>query len=561
MKTIQHILILVVLSLGITTYAQMPRTISYQGVLADADGNFISDGNHTLTLKLYDASSTELYTETQTVPVVKGLFNVIIGSTSGLPANLSFDKAYYLGVGVDGGAEMTPRTALSASPYAFRAHIADEALALSPSATGIVTKVNNRSGSLKIIGGGATTVTSNNDTILISSSGGAGATGIQGVQNSDGALYILNPNGPVASINVAPGGIVSDMLMNGSVTSAKIQDGTIDAIDLADGSITLPKINSNGVTNGHVLTKTASGLSWNQVPTTGLVLPFSSSTTHTNTLFEVIATGGGKSGNFKVLNANNNATALSAESNGTGSGLTVQLTAAGNASDAISVSTVGTGNAGSFTVTNAASTSAAIEGTTTSTASGTSITNGAAGVYGLVSQSTPGTHSVGVRGINNSTTGDGMGVLGYQSGSGVGVFGETPDGTGVIGKSTGTGNGTGVHGTGMGTSSVGVLAENASSNNAAIALQVTNGYMKVSGGRKTAFQHMTNIANNVQNRTILNYPGMAQTDMLFVTHVLIAGGLNTGYGVVWVNNAWNVVLEANGNMPVGEMFNVLVIKQ
>ncbi len=561
MKTIQYIFILVVLCLSTIAIAQMPRTISYQGVLADADGNFISDGNHTLALKIYDGSGAVLYSETQTAVVVKGLFNVMIGSTSGLPSNLPFDKAYYLGVGVDGGSELTPRTALSASPYAFRAQVAEQALALSPNASGVVTKVNNRSGSLKLIGGGATTITTKNDTVLISSSGGAGATGIQGVQNTDGAFYILNPNGPVATINVATSGIVSDMIMNGSITSGKIQDGTIGGVDIADGGITLAKINSNGVTNGYVLTKTASGLNWNAVPSTGLVLPFSSTTSSANALFDIVATGGGRAGTFKINNANSTASALSAESNGTGSALTVQLTGAANASDALSSSTVGTGNAGSFLVSNAASTSPAIEGTTASTAAGASLISGAAGVQGLVSQSPSGTNSVGVRGINNSTTSTGMGVLGYQAGSGVGVAGETPDGTGVIGRSTGTGDGVGVHGSGAGTNAIGVVAEYAGGNNGGAALQITNGYIKVSGGKKTAFQHTTNIANNVQNRTMLNYQGMAQNDMLFVTHVLINGGLNTGYGVVWINNAWNIVLEANGNMPVNEMFNVLVIKQ
>ena len=34
--------------------AQVPRVISYQGVLTDNQGNLLPDGNRTLTLKLYD---------------------------------------------------------------------------------------------------------------------------------------------------------------------------------------------------------------------------------------------------------------------------------------------------------------------------------------------------------------------------------------------------------------------------------------------------------------------------------------------------------------------------
>jgi hypothetical protein len=562
MKTTRYILILVVLCLCTTVMAQMPRTISYQGVLADASGNFISDGNHTLTLKIYDGSGAMLYSETQTAVVVKGLFNVMIGSTAGLPSNLSFDKAYYLGVGVDGGSELTPRTALSASAYAFRAQVAEQALALSPNATGVVTKVNNRSGSLKVIGGGATTVTTSNDTILISSSGGAGGTGIQGVQNGDGALNILSPNGPVATLNVAPSGIVSDMIMNGSITSEKIQDGAVGTLDIADAAVTPSKINAANVTAGFVLTKTAGGVAWNVVPgSAGLTLPFSNSVLTGSTAFDITTTGTGKAGSFKISNANNTTSALYSETNGSGNAFASQISNVANGSDAITATTNGTGSAGSFSNSNTASVSAAVEGSTSSTANGSSITTGAAGVQGLITSTSPGTHSVGVRGINSSLGSAGIGVLGYHNGEGAGVHGLTISGSGVFGRSSDATNGIGVYGVTSGSSGIGVKAEFAGNNAGGISLEVANGFLKVSGGRKTAFQHITTVANVAQNRTSLNYLGMAQTDMLIVTHVLTNNLLNTGCGVWWNNNAWHIFLENNGNMPVGEMFNVLVIKQ
>jgi hypothetical protein len=110
-------------------WAQLPRTISYQGVLADAAGNLVPDGNHTLTLTLYDAASggSAVFTETQSVPVVRGVFNSILGSATagGIPPGALFDRAYFLGISVDGGAELVPRTVLTASPYALRASVAD----------------------------------------------------------------------------------------------------------------------------------------------------------------------------------------------------------------------------------------------------------------------------------------------------------------------------------------------------------------------------------------------------------------------------------------------------
>src|SRR5690349_18106587 len=113
-----------------TLQAQVPRTISYQGVLADAAGNLVQ-GTHQLTLQLYQEGSggTAIYTETHTsVAVVKGVFNLIIGSVTPLPEGLSFDRAYFLDVKVD-NVQMTPRTPLTAAPYALRAAVADQARA------------------------------------------------------------------------------------------------------------------------------------------------------------------------------------------------------------------------------------------------------------------------------------------------------------------------------------------------------------------------------------------------------------------------------------------------
>ena len=38
-------------------FAQVPRTISFQGVLADAGGNLLPDGSHQLHLALYESAA------------------------------------------------------------------------------------------------------------------------------------------------------------------------------------------------------------------------------------------------------------------------------------------------------------------------------------------------------------------------------------------------------------------------------------------------------------------------------------------------------------------------
>ena len=83
-------------------------------------------------------------------------------------------------------------------------------------------------------------------------------------------------------------------------------------------------------------------------------------------------------------------------------------------------------------------TGAALEGINTSTSANT------IGVVGKISATAAGNSSTGVRGINNGTAGEGIGVWGSHNGFGTGVYGHSISGDGVHGNST---NGNGVIGT------------------------------------------------------------------------------------------------------------------
>jgi hypothetical protein len=109
-------------------------------------------------------------------------------------------------------------------------------------------------------------------------------------------------------------------------------------------------------------------------------------------------------------------------------GETVVLEAYANASTGVGVRGVHLANTG---------TSPGILGQTNSQ------TVGAAGVLGEITSTSPGSVSAGVRGINRSTGGAGIGVYGSQDGSGWGVYGIAPSGRGVFGTTT---SGTGVRG-------------------------------------------------------------------------------------------------------------------
>jgi hypothetical protein len=114
-----------------------PRKIPFQAYLTDSNGRPV-EGQHSLTFKIYDDATqgTLAWTETHpAVPVSKGMVNVLLGSepfvyreghpNAGQP--ISFDVPKYIGVSVDGGAELVPRQQIVPAIYAIDADQAKEA--------------------------------------------------------------------------------------------------------------------------------------------------------------------------------------------------------------------------------------------------------------------------------------------------------------------------------------------------------------------------------------------------------------------------------------------------
>lgn len=112
------ILLVFCILIPILLHTQLPNTISYQGVLQSADGILIEDGNYEINFTLFNdaINGDELWSESQNVDIRNGLFAVQLGSVESL--NLSFDQSYWLEVSVN-GSTLSPRTALTASPYSL----------------------------------------------------------------------------------------------------------------------------------------------------------------------------------------------------------------------------------------------------------------------------------------------------------------------------------------------------------------------------------------------------------------------------------------------------------
>ncbi|MFB0517154.1 MAG: hypothetical protein ACETWG_11210, partial [Candidatus Neomarinimicrobiota bacterium] len=121
MRNTISLLILSALFLIQVGQGQIPRTMSYQGVLKDASGNLLNESVN-LAFSLYSDSTggTELWgPETYySFEVTGGIFQVILGSS--VPLDLDFDTQYWLQITVN-GAPLSPRTPLTSSPYSLSA--------------------------------------------------------------------------------------------------------------------------------------------------------------------------------------------------------------------------------------------------------------------------------------------------------------------------------------------------------------------------------------------------------------------------------------------------------
>lgn len=106
--------------MALTFQLSAQATLSLQGVIKNSDGTAVDNGNYSLTFRLYntDAGGTPVWEETQdAVSVRGGVYSVLMGESE--PLTAAFDETYFLGISVDGGAELVPRTRLTSSPYAL----------------------------------------------------------------------------------------------------------------------------------------------------------------------------------------------------------------------------------------------------------------------------------------------------------------------------------------------------------------------------------------------------------------------------------------------------------
>ncbi len=115
------------LALAARTFAE-PATMVHQGLLTSPGGAPL-DTVVSMTFRLYHdvASPAAFWTESQTVTVTDGLYNVALGTITPFESGFSTDGTLWLGVQAGADAEMLPRVQLRSVPFSFRVGTVDDA--------------------------------------------------------------------------------------------------------------------------------------------------------------------------------------------------------------------------------------------------------------------------------------------------------------------------------------------------------------------------------------------------------------------------------------------------
>jgi hypothetical protein len=124
--------IVFVLAMGRVALAGVPARMPVQGYLTDASNTAVN-GTVQIQFQIYSTATggTAIYSETQAVSVDQGSLTVYLGSNVPLDMKLFRGGAAFLGITIQGEAEMSPRLELATVPFAA---YAQETAAVPPGA-------------------------------------------------------------------------------------------------------------------------------------------------------------------------------------------------------------------------------------------------------------------------------------------------------------------------------------------------------------------------------------------------------------------------------------------
>ena len=268
----------VVLGVPLAAAQQVPEVITYQGTLADADGNPVADPVD-LTFRFFDAESDgaplpggEGWSESYTgVPVTNGRFSVPLGSQTPLPDGL-FDNRQQLWLEVAVNGETLPRMRMASTAFAREAQsVVTGAIGADELAGGTaVRRLQARASDDSPVGDALTddvaikegdnvtlTVTDNVLTIsAVAPDGGLSSVAVAPPLTGDGtsANPVALPDESIAADQLAGGAAVrglnvrdSDNTSLGVLTdTVAVQEGDNVTLDVTDDVLTISAVAPDG---------------------------------------------------------------------------------------------------------------------------------------------------------------------------------------------------------------------------------------------------------------------------------------------------------------------------
>lgn len=247
--------------------AQIPKTISYQGIISESGAKV--NGEKTITFKLYDTESggTALWDNYKILNVQNGVFEVVLGEDK--PLDLPFDKPYWLGIKVGAGAELTPRIPLTSAAYSLNAQsVADASITAKKVAPHVLVRsINKIKDNVLLKGGNNITISSADSTITIS------ANVSQMNPNTLDKAYDQGGSGAGRTITADAGAV--NIAGNGGLTvNGNVGVGTTNPAQKLDVKGTV-QVNGfkmpSGAVNGYILQSDANGVgTWKPAPSSGI---------------------------------------------------------------------------------------------------------------------------------------------------------------------------------------------------------------------------------------------------------------------------------------------------
>jgi hypothetical protein len=252
----RFVLALALVLLG-TQPALAQETFSFQGRLTGPDGAPVADGSYGIQFQLFDAPTggSPLWAEGHSVTTSGGVFSVVLGMKATLKLD-TFEDTPQLQLIVDGAA-LSPRTPLTAVPYAMKSYRLD-ADALRAGQNVEINRLSDGTLQIGSTGGSGSGLSSVATDATIEGNGTSGAPlgladgSVTGAKLSNNALLaganvdiVRRGNGSLEISAMGGGGggltqVASDATLAGNGTAGsplQLADGAVTGAKLADGAL------------------------------------------------------------------------------------------------------------------------------------------------------------------------------------------------------------------------------------------------------------------------------------------------------------------------------------